>query len=90
MVLGEAKAEAGLGGTDDGVCENRELWWLVSVVLADPDLKNCSREGRGASWVSEGYPTGEDKNALMREEGFQCANDHCEVRWDVGLYIQKE
>ena len=47
-VLGESKAEAGLGGTDDGVCKTRDLWWLMRVVLADPGLKNGFREGRGA------------------------------------------
>ena len=26
----------------------------------------------------------------MREEGFQCADDHCEVREDVGLYVKEE
>ena len=62
----------------------------MRVVLADPGLKNGFREGRGAPWVSDGYPSGEAKDALVREEGFQCADDHCEVREDVGLYIQKE
>ena len=62
----------------------------MEVVLADPGLEKGFREGRGASWVSDCYPTGEDKYALMREEGFQCVDDHCEVREDVGLYIQKE
>ena len=71
--------EAGLRGADDGVREDRKLWWLVGVVLTDPDLKNCFREGRGAAWVSDGYPTGEDKYALVREKCFQCASDHCKL-----------
>ena len=28
-VLGEFKVEAGLGGTNNGIFKDRELWWLM-------------------------------------------------------------
>jgi hypothetical protein len=62
----------------------------MGVVLANPDLENCFREGQIAAWVSGGYPTGEDKDSFMREECFHCASDHCELSEDVGLYIEEE
>jgi hypothetical protein len=48
----------------------------VGVGLANPDLENCFRESQIAAWISGGYPAGEDKDSLVREERFYCAGDH--------------
>ena len=65
-----------MGGAGDGVCKDRELWRLVGVGLANPDLENCFRESQIAAWISGGYPAGEDKDSLVWEERFYCAGDH--------------
>jgi hypothetical protein len=74
-----------LGGADD-----RELWRLMRVVLADACLEGGFRSGYRASGVLDCYPLGKNEDTFLRDKCFQRAGYLCKLREDIGLDVKEK